>query len=125
LKNVFIEVAILLPRLPHLIEVAAATIASEIPFMVLPNTEPVSPASQSVKNLLIPAASESPRFVKLNLSRNASAAFSTVLTAPEIVPPRAENSSGLMRPFRKLARPVPKSLDFWYISFHLISPSPL
>ena len=66
--------------------------------------------SKVVKNLLIPSAIDKPKLLKSKVSPNDKAAYIAVFNELAIVFPNAPKSSGLIKPLRNSAKPLPKPL---------------
>ena len=93
--------------------------------VLIPSTQTLSVFANDAKSnvwkkLLIPLAMDSPKFLKSKFSPNDKAAYIAVFKEPAIVFPTAPNNSGLIKPLRKSANPLPKFLAPSYTLFHWI-----
>ena len=66
--------------------------------------------SKVLKNSLIPVAIERPKSFQSNVFPNELRKYNAVFKEPAIVFPVAPNNSGLINPFKKLAKPFPQFL---------------
>ena len=119
----FINSPIFSPIIVQFVPCTAFINVVKIPFIHLLAVSAARTKSKVEKNVLIPAAMDSPKLDQSNVVPNESRKCNAVFNAPAIVAPKTENVSGDIKPFKKLANPVPNLSAFSYIASQSILPS--
>ena len=119
----FINVPIFSPIIVQSVPCTAFINVVSIPFIHLLAVSAASSNLNVEKNVLIPSAMDNPKLSHLKLSPKLLRTYNAVFNALAIVNPKTENVSGVIRPFKNVAKPVPKLLAFSYIASQSILPS--